>query len=269
MNSRKDPLAKIRHLLTGPPVDLRKIAGELGVSIWESKSLPEDIAGKLTRDPQKAGTSGFAIIVRRDDRLARKNFTIAHEIAHFLVHSHLLADGEIVDRAEPGKKELYRSNLSTSMEGRANIIAADILMPWSLFAPLINEGKSNLEALFQVSRAVVDIRLASPVVRRLKRGVQISPELEAHFKTIVEKWNKDTRHTSSLTKMITHPTYARIIEIGPKVLPLLFRELNERPNHWLVALNAITREDPAPAGSTFGEAVQAWLAWGRDRGYLK
>src|ERR1019366_8350078 len=122
MNSRKDPLAKIRHLLTGPPVDLREIARELGVKIWESKSLPEDIAGKLTTDPQKAGTSGFAIIVRRGDRLTRKRFTIAHEIAHFLVHSHLLADGEIVDRAEPRRKELYRSNLSTSMEGRATTI---------------------------------------------------------------------------------------------------------------------------------------------------
>jgi hypothetical protein len=250
-------------------VDLREIARELGVKIWESKSLPEDIAGKLTTDPQKAGTSGFAIIVRRGDRLTRKRFTIAHEIAHFLVHSHLLADGEIVDRAEPRRKELYRSNLSTSMEGRANTIAADILMPWNLFGPLINERKSSLEALFQVSREVVDIRLSSRVALRLKRGVQISPVLEAHFKTIVERWNKDTRHTSSLTKMITHPSYARIIEIGPKVLPLLFKELNERPNHWLVALNAITREDPAPAGSTFAEAVQAWLAWGRDRGYLR
>jgi hypothetical protein len=269
MSSHKDPLARIRHLLTGPPVDLREIARELGVKIWESKSLPEDIAGKLTTDPRKAGTSGFAIVVRKEDHSSRKRFTIAHELAHFLAHSDLLTDGEIVDRAERERKELYRSNLSTSIEGRANIIAADILMPWSLFGPLINERKATLESLFQVSREVVEIRLASPTARRLKRGVQVTPALEDHFKTIVERWHSDTRHTSSLTKMITHPTYKRIIELGPKVLPLLFRELSERPNHWLVALNAITREDPAAVGSTFGEAVQAWLAWGRERGYLK
>jgi hypothetical protein len=268
ISSHKDPLAQIRHLLTGPPVDLREIARELGLKIWQSASLPDDIAGKLTKDPQKAGPSGFGIVVRKADGPARKRFTIAHEIAHFLVHSHLIKDGEIVDRANAQTKELYRSNLSTSMEGRANAIASDILMPWSLLAPLVNERKSRLVDLFQVSREALDIRLESPTGRRLKRGARVSPELTAHFETIVEKWHKDTRHTSSLTKMITHPSYRRIIEIGPKVLPLLFKELNERPNHWLVALNAITREDPAPTGSTFGEAVQAWLAWGRDRGYL-
>ena len=269
MSSNQDPLAKIRHLLTGPPVDLREIARELGINIWESRSLPDSIAGKLTRNHKNTGTSGFAIVVRRGDSLARKRFTIAHEIGHFLFHSHLLADGEIVDRVKAEGEELYRSNLSSSKEQKANKFAADILMPWNLLAPLINERKSRLEDLFQVSRAVLDIRLDSQTARRLKRGVQVSPELEAHFKTIVEKWHKDTRHASSLKKMITHPTYRRIIEIGPRVLPLLFNELNERPNHWLVALNAITREDPAPASSTFGEAVQAWLAWGRDRGYLR
>lgn len=47
-----------------------------------------------------------------------------------------------------------------------------------------------------------------------------------------------------------------------------FRELEERPDHWLVALNAITGVDPAPVGSNFEEAVNAWLDWGRRQGYL-
>jgi len=34
------------------------------------------------------------------------------------------------------------------------------------------------------------------------------------------------------------------------------------------ALNAITGADPAPAGSTFQEAAEAWLKWGMERGYL-
>jgi len=269
MIGKNDPLARIRHLLTGPPVDLREIARELGINIWESNSLPNDVSGKLTTDPKKAGTSGFAIVIRKEDTLVRKRFTIAHEIGHFLFHSHLLVNGEIVDKVESPRKELHRSTLSTSKEQQANKIAADILMPWNLLAPLIDERKSRLETLFDVSREVVDIRLTSQTARRLKRGVQISPELEAQFKTLVDKWNKDTLHSSSVKKMIVHPAYARIIEIGRSVLPLIFRELNERPNHWLVALNSITHEDPAPPGSTFPEAVDAWLAWGRDRGYLK
>jgi len=40
------------------------------------------------------------------------------------------------------------------------------------------------------------------------------------------------------------------------------------PHHWLWALYVITEEDPAPEGATFDEAVEAWLGWGQQRGYL-
>ena len=56
--------------------------------------------------------------------------------------------------------------------------------------------------------------------------------------------------------------------MGQDGLPLLFQELSNRPDHWLVALNAMTGVDPAPAGATFAEAVSAWLEWGRKEGYL-
>ena len=69
--------------------------------------------------------------------------------------------------------------------------------------------------------------------------------------------------------MTSHPSYLRIIGMGREVLPLLFQELSDHPDHWLVALNAITGEDPAPMGSTFNEAVETWLAWAKERGYLK
>jgi hypothetical protein len=68
--------------------------------------------------------------------------------------------------------------------------------------------------------------------------------------------------------MIAHPSYLRIIGMGPVILPFLFKELKERPDHWLVALNSITGKDPAPIGSTFDMAVEAWLRWGREHGYL-
>jgi hypothetical protein len=102
-----------------------------------------------------------------------------------------------------------------------------------------------------------------------KRGpIMREGSLASQFKALSDQWRRDTLHTSSLTKMITHPSYLRIIGMGQSVLPLLFRELEVRPDHWLVALNAITGVDPAPAGSNFDEAVNAWLDWGRRQGYL-
>lgn len=93
--------------------------------------------------------------------------------------------------------------------------------------------------------------------------------LERLFRTEVERWKKETRHLSSVTKMIAHPSYMRIMGMGPDALPLILRELRERPDHWLVALNAITGEDPATLNSTFRQAVDAWLAWGVQQGYLQ
>ena len=96
-----------------------------------------------------------------------------------------------------------------------------------------------------------------------------APGMEIEFKALAEQWRKKTRHTSSLSKMIADSSYRRIMGMGRPVLPILFAELREHPDHWLVALNAITGQDPAPPGSTFSEAVDAWLAWGRAEGYLQ
>jgi hypothetical protein len=93
--------------------------------------------------------------------------------------------------------------------------------------------------------------------------------LQQIFQKHVEQWKEDTEHYSSVTKMIMHPSYRRIMGMGPAALPLIFRELEQRPDHWFIALNAITGQDPAPAKSTFDDAVRAWLAWGTRQGFLE
>lgn len=88
------------------------------------------------------------------------------------------------------------------------------------------------------------------------------------FAAHVLKWRRETKHYSSVAKMVAHPSYLRIIGMGRQILPLLLRELESRPDHWLVALNAITGEDPVNAECTFQQAIGAWLQWGRKKGYL-
>jgi type I restriction enzyme M protein len=95
-----------------------------------------------------------------------------------------------------------------------------------------------------------------------------APAFELEFRALVEQWRKDTKHTSSVTKMITHPAYRRVMGMGPDALPLLFKELEDRKDHWLVALSAITGQDPVPEGQNFAEAVETWIAWGKEKGYL-
>lgn len=106
------------------------------------------------------------------------------------------------------------------------------------------------------------------LAKRTEASQGAQHRLESEFRSHAGQWRRETMHVSSLTKMITHPSYLRIIGMGSSVLPFLFKELEKRPDHWLVALNAITGRDPAPPNCTFDAAVAAWLDWGRKHGYL-
>ncbi len=97
---------------------------------------------------------------------------------------------------------------------------------------------------------------------------QIKPAIPVEFKKYEKKWIRDTRYLSSLTDKYLHPSYARIIGMGPPVVPLILQSLMKQPNDWFYALRAITGANPvrlADAGD-MQKMAQAWLAWGRERG---
>jgi hypothetical protein len=91
---------------------------------------------------------------------------------------------------------------------------------------------------------------------------------ERKFRRLADQWLRETEHASSVKKACMHPSYQRIIGMGPAVVPYLLRELDRNPDHWFWALNAITEEDPARAEDSLDGAKEAWLRWGRDKGYL-
>ncbi len=94
-------------------------------------------------------------------------------------------------------------------------------------------------------------------------------ELELIFRACVEHWSRDTCAVSSVTTMILHPAYQRIIGLGRQALPLLFQELRANPGHWFWALRSITGEDPTKPGDDFQHAIEGWLRWGQTHGYIE
>lgn len=141
------------------PVDVMGIANDLGLKVWKT-GLPKNISGKIFRDSDHGGPSGFSIVVNSEEKSVRQRFTVAHEIAHFLLHRHLLeSKGALVDDI------MYRSGLSTSEEVAANKMAAHILMPFSLINSLVNSGITNVADLakaLEVSKTAMAIRLGIP-----------------------------------------------------------------------------------------------------------
>ena len=92
--------------------------------------------------------------------------------------------------------------------------------------------------------------------------------LAQKFQELAETWRRDTGFFSFMQQRALHPAYQRIIGMGWVVVPLLLRELQREPDHWLWALQAITGEQPARNTDTLRAASDAWLNWGRERGLL-
>jgi hypothetical protein len=140
------------------PVQVIPIASELGLNCYTVSDWDDEISGMIVRDEKRGGKSGYAIYVNSKHAEVRRRFTIAHEIAHYVLHRSLIGDG-IEDDA------LYRSKLSSAIEAEANRFAADILMPWSLLNAEIAKGNNSVEALakaFNVSKSSMSIRLGVP-----------------------------------------------------------------------------------------------------------
>ena len=93
-------------------------------------------------------------------------------------------------------------------------------------------------------------------------------ELEQTFRRLADQWRDETIIYSLVLQKTAHPAYLRIIAMGEKAVPFILRDLQESGGYWFVALNAISGEDPVQPGSDYEQAAQAWLKWGKDKGYI-
>jgi len=147
----------IRSLQNGGKVPVGRIAEALGLKV-KVTNLGPGISGMIQRDQ---GT--YVIKINRFEAKERQRFTVAHELAHYLLHR------EIIDSSPDGIKDnvLYRSGAPETVEYEANRLAADILMPDSVIEEKLSEfggrfSEGVIEALadyFRVSKAAMEIRL--------------------------------------------------------------------------------------------------------------
>lgn len=94
-------------------------------------------------------------------------------------------------------------------------------------------------------------------------------ELEMEFNHLAEEWRAETRMLSFVTQKSMHPAYQRIIGMGRPVVPLILRDLEQKPDHWFWALRAITGDNPVKSEQRgrMKLMAQAWIQWGKENGY--
>ncbi|AQS41534.1 MAG: Hypothetical protein BHV28_08350 [Candidatus Tokpelaia hoelldobleri] len=152
----RDQEAVIEKRTRSIPVKVVALARDLGLKVYTSDALGDQISGLIRKDEKKGGSSGYAIFINANHSEERRRFTIAHEIAHFVLHKSLIGDGIMEDA-------LFRADgFTNELEREANAFASDILMPKELIKEAHKEGIMAIPDLarkFKVSRDAMSYRL--------------------------------------------------------------------------------------------------------------
>jgi Zn-dependent peptidase ImmA (M78 family) len=139
------------------PVKLGELAKDLGIDV-KVATLNPGISGEIRRISDN-NTTKYKIRINRHEKKERQRFTLAHEIAHFLLHKDKIGDGLTEDI-------LYRSTLSNTLEYEANRFAAELIMPESALDEMQIDVESldddailDLAGRFGVSKDAMRIKL--------------------------------------------------------------------------------------------------------------
>jgi hypothetical protein len=90
--------------------------------------------------------------------------------------------------------------------------------------------------------------------------------IEQLFEELATKWMQETCFLSSPSRIIAHPACIAIAALGPDILPLILRKIEDDVSiGWLVLMTEITGENPVPkedAGIVL-RIRDHWLNWAR------
>ncbi len=144
-----------QNYITTPPVNARKLASEYGLSVFFAEFPDEmiNVCGFIDFNNSK-------MYVNADDSINRQNFTIAHELGHWLLHK------KQIEKNIHSYKVLMRQPIggeTDPLEKEANAFAANLLVPTEMLKTLKKQGLSNRELadVFAVSEQVIGFRLSN------------------------------------------------------------------------------------------------------------
>ena len=96
-----------------------------------------------------------------------------------------------------------------------------------------------------------------------------SARLEMDFEQLASKWKRETAGFSSDAQKMRHSSVQSILKMGEAAVPLILRDLQNRPAWWFGVLRTLTGADPVPMNKRglLDESAAAWIAWGKKNGY--
>ena len=149
------------------PVNIEAMIRSFGIELDKEGELDPEIAGQI----EPIGGGKYKITTNATDHYYRRRFTMAHELAHWILHRDLIGSG--VDDTPAFRStaagKFFNPNVRPMHETEANQMAAYLLMPSDLVRSEFAAAGGDVEALskkFQVSKRSMEIRL---------RGLRLIP----------------------------------------------------------------------------------------------
>ncbi|WP_052328795.1 ImmA/IrrE family metallo-endopeptidase [Porphyromonas catoniae] len=142
-------IASQKELYDGDSLDILKLIELRDDLRVEFVSLDSAISGKLSRDGDK-----WVISVNKGHSRNRQRFTLAHELAHYVLHKS--------EKESFTDTVFFRGMSVNNIEYAANDFAAKLLMPEDRVRRLVREGVASVETLaesFGVSVAAMLYRV--------------------------------------------------------------------------------------------------------------
>ena len=138
-----------------------------------------------------------------------------------------------------------------------------IPLPPDTEARLRQRATDSGQSLDAYVRQLVERAIAAP--GQTAAGASV----EERFQQLAAEWRQAVALLSSVTRIVQHPAYQAIIALGEPAILLILRDLEREPDHWFVALRAITGANPvAPEDAgRMDRMAAAWVRWGKEHGY--
>lgn len=96
-------------------------------------------------------------------------------------------------------------------------------------------------------------------------------EIERRFLALSIIWKSTSTPSSSVESLTSHPAYLQVIALGVAAIPAILADLARSPDHWFVALEAITGHDPVldHERGDITAMANSWISWGVFNGFVR
>ena len=116
----------------------------------------------------------------------------------------------------------------------------------------------QIQVRYQENNFVVKISQESALTEQLFTQLK--------FQLLAEKWKEESKYLAFTKDRVQLPNYQAIIAMGKTALPLILDDMRHQPQHWFVALKAITGENPVQLEhrGNIQSMTNDWLLWGKE-----